>query len=261
MLVMYRERERTNGFIVISQVMNSPTEPLDRSEKEKSENEVIKVRTYLATFSPKEDLEEELIKALKKHAEKHLYAYAVIERGHSGKKHLHMCLCGHVAKELKHWREPFAKLMKKYHPSCYMKKALVTTTQYNHKWYDEYLLKEVDREVLYDNYNRELVGTHFPPQEIQDRLQAIRATSNLGDKFYSGHEERWIEHSADDASYESACEYFQYRMYVQRDMTVIADKRRLGTMAWALYEYRNRIVKPCVELLNHGARMSGNILH
>lgn len=235
-------------------------EPLDRSENEKSENVILKIRTYLATFSPKEDVDETLIKILKKHAEKHLYGYAVIERGQSGKKHLHMCLCGHVAKELKHWREPFAKLMKKYHPSCYMKKALVLTTQYNHKWYDEYLLKEVDREVIYDNYNREAVGECFPSQEVQDRLQAIRAHSNIGDKFYSGHEERWIEHSPDDTSYESACEYFQYRMYVERDMTVIADKRRLGQIAWALYEYRNHIVKPCVELLNHASRMSGNVV-
>ena len=73
------------------------------------------------------------------------------------------------------------------------------------------------------------------------------------------HKKLWIERFPDDSSYECAIQYLKHRMYVLEDMIIIQDKRRLCQMAWALYEYRNQLIKPCVEEINHGARMSGNV--
>lgn len=235
-----------------------PTRTLARSEDGKSESEGLKVRTYKITISPKGDVSDECLAKIKKQCEKHLYAYAVVERGTSGQRHCHIALCGHKEKQLKHWKEPWSELVMKCHKDSIKHIACKANVMYDNKWYEEYLNKEEDREIIYDRYNPENIAAYFPSQEVQDKLQAISTHNRTSDKHMADHEARWIEHNGDDSSYESACEYLLYRMNVKRDMQVMIDHRRLCQLAYALYMYRNKITTPNAEMINHGSRMSGN---
>lgn len=214
----------------------------------------------MVTVSPKEDITKECQDRCVKELKKYSDAYCVLERGASGKLHLHAACCATTSKETKHWKEQWVAIMIKYHPDSNKKKGVDVRVMYDHRWYDEYLKKEQGVQVIYDKYNCENVGACFPTEEDQTKLQTISHKCVTGDKHMAEHEERWIDYSPDDSSYESAVEYFKWRMNYQRDMQVIRDKRHLCNFAYALYEYRNKVFKPCVEEINHGARMSGNFI-
>lgn len=212
----------------------------------------------MVTVSPKEDISKECLERCIRELGKYQGAYAVLERGTSGKLHLHAACCAFNCKETKHWKEQWVNIMIKYHPDSNKKKGVDVRVMYDHRWYQEYLKKEEGVQIVYDKYNAEIIGNYFPTEEVQTKLQAISNKCNVGDKYMAEHEERWINYDPDNTSYESAIEYLKYRMNYVRDLQVIRDKRHLCNLAFALYEYRNKIFKPCVEEINHGSRMSGN---
>lgn len=231
------------------------TSPLDRSKVGRSK---IKIWTFMVTVSPKDDISSECQERCVQELKKYLSAYAVLERGSSGKLHFHAACCAATCKETKHWKEQWVNIMMKYHPDSNSKKGVDVRVMYDHRWYNEYLRKEQDVYVVYDKYNIDCVTEYFPSQEIQTELQTISSKCCVGDDYMVKLEARWIEYSPDGASYEDAVEFLKWRMNCQRDMQVITDKRRLCNLAFALYEFRNKIFKPCVEEVNHGARMTGN---
>jgi len=133
--------------------------------------------------------------------------------------------------------------------------------QYNHDWYNEYLRKDSDTSILWDKYEIEEYNKYFPTLQQQEELVAASAskkslTADAKDPRFAALEARWEEYST-EVTYESAVKFLKYTMNVERSIQVIVDPRRLCQTAWALYEYRGRIVEPCVDQINFGQRMSG----
>jgi len=232
--------------------------PLARS----SSPEVL-TRTFLLTVSTRDPVTLECQEAIVKYVkEQCCFAFVVTEHGKNGKLHLHAFLCFDTHRERKKLQENINnRLVKKNgHPDAKNGLATKVTVAYKHDWYDTYLRKEEDAQVLYDNYNRELVTDYFPEQAVQEYLQAHSRASGPVDQHMAEHKRRWTASYPDDSSYESAIQYLKRRMYVEEDMMIIQDKRRLTQLAYALYEYRNKIIEANVEERNYASRMTGNAL-
>lgn len=244
-----------------TEIPTGQTDAEDLSLGRSSSPQVL-TRTFLLTVSTKDPVTEQLQKAIVSYVrEQCAYGYVVTEHGKSGKLHLHAVLVYDTHREKKKLQENINnRIVKKNgHPEA--KNGLATLVQVcpGHRWYDEYLNKEEDVTVLYDNYNRELVTDYFPTEAVQEYLQTHTRASGPADKHMAEHKRRWIERF-DDPSYESAIQYLKHRMYVLEDMMIIQDKRRLCQLAYSLYEYRNAIIDANVEERNHGARMTGNFI-
>lgn len=240
----------------LNQDMESEDHPLGRSSTPQ-----VLTQSFQLTVSPREPVTKECQDAIVNYIRGNCtYGFCVLETGVSGKLHLHALMIYDNHKEKKKLQENITnrQVRPNGHPGAKNGLAVKVQVCPGHKWYDEYLRKEDTYVIIYDNYDRERVTSYFPSEAVQEFLQVRHNTSGPCDKHMAGHERQWIELYPDDGSYESAIQYFRVRMYVKRDMIVIEDKRRLCQKAWALYEYRNQIITPCVEELNHGSRMSGN---
>ena len=86
----------------------------------------------------------------------------------------------------------------------------------------------------------------------------MAATDKPLDCFYALHEgvyKEWLHDNTWVSSSQTAHEYFQLRMFVRKDMRVIADSRRVHQMAVTLHKYSTDDYKltnfelPCKQLL------------
>lgn len=217
-------------------------------------------RTFLLTVSTKDPVSKPCQKAIVNYIRSNCeYGYVVLETGRSGKLHLHAVMVYSNHKDRKKLQENLTmrQVRSNGHPEAKNGLAVKVQVCPGHRWYDEYLRKESDVEVIYNNYDRERVTEYFPTEAVQEFLQT-HTTSGVADKYMAEHERQWIEQYPDDSSYECAIKYLKTRMYVERDMMVIQDKRRLCQLAFALYEYRNHITDVNVEEAGHATRMTGN---
>lgn len=198
----------------------------------------IAVKTFRVTISPKGDVSDLLVKWIKKTYEDN-NKYVVIEKGTSGQRHLHMLIQFEKPKQKKDLRDVLSRIIKKYHEDSILKFALVINSCYDMNWYDEYLRKEQDVEhVCTDDFDADVFRNALPDQATQDALQAATGRRPIG-SFWIDHEKRWIEYSPDVSTHESASKYFEYRMFVIRDMEPISG-RRLLEITYTLFKYRNR---------------------
>lgn len=209
----------------------------------------IPLRAFKLTYSVPGDISEQSVGLIKRWAEKNAdMHHLVIERGESGKKHLHglVCLPKAIIKrnvQDDHWK----RFIKPFHPDAKQRCAVHVDVLYNSVWRDEYLKKEADHVVVSTDYDDERSSEYYPDQATQDRLQAIAAASGASDTFYASHAvsfQAWF-----DGEYHSepgprvaitiahGIEYFYYRMHVAKDMQVMIDERRIRQMGHALYRY------------------------
>jgi hypothetical protein len=136
-----------------------------------------------------------------------------------------------------------ARQMKQFHPDSMAKYAIVINAAYNMDWFREYLRKEAGVEhVDVSDFDDEQFKAGLPDEATQEMLQNNKGRSTFG-AYWLAHEARWREYEPNDPSYESACRYFQWRMFAQRDMEPISDRRRLAQNAYTLHCYRNRSVE------------------
>lgn len=229
----------------------------------RSSSPQVLTRTFLLTVSPREDVTLECQNSIIKYVrEQCLFGYVVTENGRSGKLHLHAVMVFDSHREKKKLQENINNRVVKRNGHPDAKNGIATYVQVcpGHKWYDEYLRKEGTCNVLYDRYNREEVTQYFPTEAVQEFLQTHTRSSSVADKYMDELERKWIDRFPDDSSYECAIEFIKYRMFVQRDMICIRDKRKRCELAWTLYEYRNQIVTADVEERNYGNRMTGNFV-
>jgi len=230
--------------------------PLDSTKNEKRKT---KFTTFLCTWSPKGDILPPLEEAILKWCRKQLYCYAVAERGSSGQRHIHATVVVRTPTTKMDIQDSWRPKVVRMQPGSVRGVCFVATTQYDHKWYEDYLRKESGVEVLIDKYEPVAVQSYFPTQEQQAALISTKAAPSLRIPELYRLTDAWSLET-DDGSYESAIEYVKTRMYVTRDFYPITDKRRLCMLCFAMYECRNQIVKPCAEEINHAARMTGNAL-
>jgi hypothetical protein len=138
---------------------------------------------------------------------------------------------------------------------------LKSTVQYDHDWYDCYLRKADDTNILWDSYGKDDYTKFFPTQEEQEELVLAKETKTMAakdtkDPRFTRYLQAWTEYSTDE-SYESAIKWFKYAMYVEQSMQVIFDKRRLCQLAYALHEMRTKTIEPCAEEKRYGNQMIG----
>lgn len=198
----------------------------------------IAVKTYRVTISVKGDISDGLVKWVQK-TYFDTNKYVVLEYGQNGQKHMHMLIQFEQAKQKKNLRDVLFRAIKKYHPDS-NGKALVLNTCYNMEWYDTYLRKEDDCiDVDTDNFDAGAFESALPDKATQATLQDAQRRKPIG-AYWLDHEQRWIEFSPDNTSYESAIVYFKTRMYVTRDMEPISNLKKLRDIAYTLWAYRNK---------------------
>lgn len=232
--------------------------PLDSTENGIRNN--LRITTFNITLSPITDVTDDTIKQFKTYLKKQLYAYGVSEIGTNGKKHLHAVFVTRTSQEKRNIQSYWAKIMCRDYPGSKGRYACVVVTVYDHKWYDDYLRK--GGEVIIDNYDRDAVSSYFPTESEQARLIGAKIESIGAGKpsFFQRLRTDWETAYEGDSSYECAVRFLKQQMYIEESISIIADKRRLCQIAFALYEYRNGIDEPNVEERNYAARMTGNTI-
>jgi len=225
-----------------------PDVPLDSPvTREPGKISLLNQSTFQMTISPKGDVSPECESALIKWIKKTTsYAYVVAERGKNGQRHLHMCLAFEAPRSKQCMQEDTWKFrVKKWHGDSVGKYAVVVTTMYDHRWYDEYLKKESEVEVLYDEYDRDAVSKLFPAPEVQQLLIESKG-KKVCDTYMHEHCLLWTETSL-PVSVAGALQYLRERMFKEKSMMVIQDERRVRQLALALYRYRSCDVSTSVE--------------
>lgn len=203
------------------------------------------VRAFNLTVSVRENISDACIKALKTFIKKVcLWYYIVLERGESGKLHMHACLFFKDSRDKKKLRENiWDRFVKPYHSTSIGRIAVHIQAMPGTKWIDEYLLKEEGVEVLEQVLPpaKADLEEFIPTQEVQDMLiKAAEKEQKSTDPFYAMHEvayKQWLHENTWVSSSQTAHEYFQWRMFVKKDQRVVADSRRVHQMAVALHKY------------------------
>lgn len=204
----------------------------------------MKFFTWNVTISTREDIDEIVCENIVRYVKKKCrYAYVVREM--ATKWHLHAVLCFKEAIEKKHFEETMWDKVKHAHPTSIKKVALKSTVCYNHAWFDQYLRKDKTTKVLFEHMDRDEFVKFFPSEAEQEELAECKAknkvsTQDAKDPYYAKLEEKWIEHSPEDDSFESAYSFLQYAMNVERSMTVMSDVRKISQVALALHRYRTQ---------------------
>lgn len=226
----------------------------------------MKIHTFRVTISVPTDISDATVAHVKTYCIKKChYAYIVCERGSSGKRHLHALICLKTPQEgndlLGNWWKNYVQ---PHHTDAIRKHAMNVHVQYDHVWYDEYLNKEKQKELIYEQYVKDDVAKFFPTEEEQESLmQAVatgRSVDGVGDPYIDRMVKEWTEYDPSGSSYEDAGRYINYRMYVARDITCIRDVRRLSQLCWTMYCYRNKRVDNSTEFIRLGNQMVGNML-
>lgn len=219
---------------------NCTGRPLDSPVLPVSGTDILNQHTFQVTISPKGDVSPECERSLLKWVENTTsHAYVVAERGKNGQRHLHMCLAFDAARSKQRLQEDTWKFrVKKWHGDSIGKYAVVVTTMYDHRWYDEYLKKETGVEVLYNEYDRDAVTKLFPSPQVQQLLVESKG-KRVSDTYIHEHCLLWSETQL-PLSVSGALRYLRERMFVERSMMVIQDERRVRQLALALYRYRSK---------------------
>lgn len=205
-------------------------------------------RTFQLTVSVPGDISPDCVKALVKHIRSvTIHAYAVTELDDSDRLHFHAVL---VYKQpmlgRKIHENIWERQVKKYHPDAQGKYAVKVQVCPGHEWYDTYLQKHKETQVLIDTYDRDKITDFFPTQAVQEALQTKAAISRQAAPHVTRDVNEWIESKFENTP-EGALSYLKNRMFVIRDMVPIADKRKLCDKAYMYYEYRNGITKPTAD--------------
>lgn len=145
-----------------------------------------------------------------------------------------------------------------YHPTSIGGKAVNLHVCPGRKWIDEYLQKEDTVEIIASVLPQEELGhepiyAFFPTQEQQESLMA--AKDKVLDMFYANHKKThkdWLHERTFVSATATAHEYFKYRMFVTKDMRVIANSRRVHQINCAMLAYATESQKlTALELQQH----------
>lgn len=210
-------------------------------------SDIALVRAFNLTVSVRGDITDECVKAIKKWLTKNAtYVHCVVEQ-ETSKRHLHAAMFFKEPRDKKKMRENlWARQVKPFHPTSVGSAACQVQAAPGRKWIDEYLHKEdtVERvlSVLPDDLDD--LNEYYPDEATQQMLMA--AKDKTVDVFYATHEvvyKEWLHENTWSSSTQTAHEYFCMRMFVRKDMRVIADSRRVHQMAVALHKYSTETYK------------------
>lgn len=225
----------------------------------------MKLSTFRLTVSVPDHISDTVISRIASWCSKKcVYYHVVTEYGTSGKKHLHAAVVLKVPAEGNNVLGYLWKIVQDCHPTAVRRHAMNKHVMYDHVWYDEYLRKESGVTVVASKYDRDEVAKYWPTSEEQDALMnhVVDATTDEDkDKFFGALERAWLEYNSDptECTFLNAVTFLKYRMNVERTMNVISDPRRMNQIAWALYQYRGKIIAPDVVNTRYQHIMDGTI--
>ena len=214
------------------------------------------VQAFNLTVSVKEDISDECVKAIKKWLTKNTkYVHCVLEQ-ETSKRHLHAAMFFTEPRDKKKLRENlWDRQVKPHHPTSIGRFAVHLQAAPGRKWIDEYLLKEDNVEVVLSDLPDETddLNEYYPSEETQAILMS--AKDKIVDCFYATHEavyKEWLHENTWVSSTQTAHEYLCLRMFVRKDIRVIADSRRCHQIAVALHKYSTETYKlTALELSTH----------
>jgi len=207
--------------------------------------EILPVRAYQLTLSVKGDLSPESQDLYLAYVRKHtLMHYVVIELGANGRRHLHSLLIFKRDMDPRKLKDNvWSRYIKPYHPDSMAKRAVLIQVCPGNRWYDEYLQKEVSREVLSDTWNREQAESYFPSQAIQEALIEKSKQGKQACPWLTEDVNTWSESTFENTP-EGALMYLKDRMFVKRNLVPISDPRKRTEKALMYWEYRNGVISP-----------------
>ena len=176
---------------------------------------------FLLTVSPKGDIWPKCVSMIASYLNKNSdFHHCVIEKGAAGKRHLHaIFLCNSIKHKRKLQQNFWGRMVKPYcDPGTVGGIAVKVQVAPGADWYNEYLKKEADVEVVSTCWDADRVDAYFPDADTQELLQAAAGTSNnwavklLSD--YRAHTTEYTFHTAYVFLFERhavACRFFQFR--------------------------------------------------
>lgn len=203
----------------------------------------LKFRVFRITLSPVSDITDDTKQQIVQWCRRQTNAYAVLEKGKNGKLHAHIAVLTPKETERATLQEAWWKRIKTSYPGSIGRVAVVVNVMYNNDWYDAYLRKEEDCEVIYDNYEPDIVAENFPTRDQQDRL--IELVGKPTARMHYTHDlcDAWESLYPSDSSYESAIRFLNYRMFVEKKGPYLVAPRKQQELAWFLYRMRNKILE------------------
>lgn len=203
----------------------------------------MKLSAFRITISTKDDVKDAVVNRVKAWAlKKCLYGYIVVEHAPGGRKHLHAAVCLRTPAEGNDVIGYLWTIVREYHPDAIRRVAMNKHVMYDHGWYDEYLKKDQNVQVIWDNYPKDEVAKFFPTEQEQEQLMSRVVESSTDapkDPRYARLCREWTEYEPVDVSYEAAVRFLKYVMFAAKTETVISDHRRMCQTAWALWHYRS----------------------
>lgn len=140
--------------------------------------ESLSTKAFLLTVSTKSDIKTECVEKIRLYIrQKCDYYYAVLERGSSGKLHMHAIMLYRDHKEKKQLRNNiWTRYVSPFHSperdGSIGSIAVKMQVAPGPAWYDEYLRKEDDVEVVASHWDVAAVSAYFPDADTQSLLQA-----------------------------------------------------------------------------------------
>lgn len=204
-------------------------------------------RSFLLTVSVREDISPECQESIVKWARKNtLMNHIVLEHGESGKLHLHGVLIFKDPRLSKKIHENlWDRFVKKYHSDSIGKYAVKVQVCPGNDWYNTYLQKESDVEVLSSNYDPKAAEEYFPTQEVQTVLVAqggVESKAKNCNAWWDWIIDAW---TASDFPNEPAGALSQlFVLMNENKIREIKDDRSLTDTAYTLWRRRNKIVTP-----------------
>lgn len=199
------------------------------------------IRAFNLTISTKDDVSDDTVKKVTRWITKSCSHFLVVCENDTGKRHLHAALFFSEPKDKKKLRENiWQRYVKDNHPTSIGKFAVHMQASPGAKWVSDYLHKDANKEEIAASLPFDLhdLDEFYPCVDEQALL--MKATDKVVDVFYANHEatyKEWLSENSWFSSTQTAHEYFCMRMFVAKDMRVIADSRRVHQMSVALHKY------------------------
>lgn len=205
----------------------------------------IVTRAFQLTVSVKGDLsiecEEKLVSWIRKNTHMH---HVVIELGTSNRRHMHACMIFSESRlPCKLKSNIWDRLVKPFHPDSLAARAIKVQVMPGNKWYDEYLRKEQEVQVLSSTWDREKAESFFPTPSEQESLVALAQRKGQACPYLTEDIEAWSGSTFENTP-EGALAYLKHRMFVLRNLQPIADPRKRTEKAYMYWEYRNQVTAP-----------------
>lgn len=168
-------------------------------------------------------------------------SYVVAERGESDRRHLHAVVLFKESRLSKKLHENiWDRFVKPHHTDAIGRRAVKVQVCPGNDWYHTYLKKEGSVEVLHDNYDPADAESYFPTREVQEALMATKKITGVACPHLEHDIETWSGSTFENTPEGALC-YLKDRMFVQKNMVALADKRKLTEKALMYWEYRNGI--------------------